>query len=72
LYYYKPYTRIQGYLIGLLLGCKYFTYKYETAHDEKMEESDDNLSEDQPKEAKPFVIDLMDKMREDKKVFIGC
>lgn len=28
-YYYKPYTRIHGYLIGIVLGCEYFSYKYE-------------------------------------------
>jgi len=29
IYYYKPYTRIHGYLIGLVLGCEYFKFKYE-------------------------------------------
>jgi hypothetical protein len=28
-YYFKPYTRIHGYLIGMFLGCEYFRYKYE-------------------------------------------
>ena len=28
-YYYKPYTRLHGYLIGVVLGCEYFSYKYE-------------------------------------------
>ena len=28
-YYYKPYTRIHGYLIGIFLGCEYFKYKYQ-------------------------------------------
>lgn len=27
-YYYKPYTRIHGYLIGIMLGCEYFKFKY--------------------------------------------
>jgi len=28
-YYTKPWTRINGYLIGMLLGCNYFSFKYE-------------------------------------------
>ena len=28
-YYTKPWTRIHGYLIGMLLGCHYFSFKYE-------------------------------------------
>lgn len=27
-YYYKPYTRMHGYLIGIFLGVEYFNYKY--------------------------------------------
>ena len=27
-YYYKPYTRIHGYLIGVYFGCEYFRFKY--------------------------------------------
>ena len=29
IYHYKPYTRIHGYLIGLWLGCEYFSFKHE-------------------------------------------
>ena len=28
LYHFKPFNRIQGYLIGVWLGCSYHTYKY--------------------------------------------
>ena len=27
-YYYKPYARIHGYLIGVYFGCEYFRFKY--------------------------------------------
>ncbi|CDW85999.1 UNKNOWN [Stylonychia lemnae] len=29
-YYVKPYSRIPVYLIGVILGCNYFSYKYES------------------------------------------
>ena len=28
LYHFKPFNRIQGYLIGVWMGCSYHTYKY--------------------------------------------
>jgi len=28
LFYYKPFTRMYGYFIGVWLGCEYFTYKH--------------------------------------------
>ena len=31
LYYYKPYCRIYGYLIGVWFGCEYFSFKHNDA-----------------------------------------
>ena len=28
LYHFKPYSRIHGYLIGVWLGCEFYSYKY--------------------------------------------
>jgi len=28
LYHFKPFNRIQGYLIGVCLGCEYYSFKY--------------------------------------------
>mmetsp|Transcript_13051 Transcript_13051/g.20263 ORF Transcript_13051/g.20263 Transcript_13051/m.20263 type:complete len:86 (-) Transcript_13051:697-954(-) len=47
LFYYKPYTRIQGYLIGAMLGCEYFTFKLEERKKQKESEDKSSGSDDQ-------------------------
>jgi len=41
-YYFKPYARIHGYLIGLFLGCEYFRFKYECPREEVNDQVSEN------------------------------
>jgi len=59
LFYYKPYTRIQGFLIGVILGCQFFTHKQqERALKENSEvpssSNDDQLSFSSSSDSAPF------------------
>lgn len=59
LYYTKPWTRIHCYLIGLIFGCNYFTYKYER-DPEGNEKAPSKLSK------------LFNAMKEDNRVMLIC
>jgi len=52
LYYYKPYTRIHGYLVGVWFGCIFYSYKHETPAPE-IEAEGGEEDEEEEKEAKP-------------------
>jgi len=34
IFYQKPYTRLPAYLIGMIFGCSYYTFKHEDAEQE--------------------------------------
>lgn len=57
IYYNKPWARIHGYLIGVLIGCNYFTFKYER---------DENGNELHPSK----LSKLFTAMREDNKIML--
>ena len=38
LYYEKPWSRLPAYLIGIVMGCCYYTYKHEDNEEEFLEE----------------------------------
>ena len=35
-FYEKPYARIPAYLLGIVWGCTYFSYKHETGEEQRM------------------------------------
>ena len=43
LYHFKPYTRIHGYLIGVWLGCEFYSYKYTSRNSEDDETKQSNI-----------------------------
>ena len=59
LYHFKPYSRIHGYLIGVLLGCEFYSYKY------VKKESDD---EEKPSES--LLHQLFDSMKHQKQMTV--
>ena len=72
LYYYKPYTRIHGYLVGVWFGCIFYSYKHETPTMEI--EAEGGEEDEEEKEAKPkqFINDTLTLMKNDSRVWVLC
>ena len=62
LYYYKPYTRIHGYLVGLWFGCIFYSYKHENPEVE--EAGEEEAADEEESKAKPvnFINDTLNLM----------
>jgi hypothetical protein len=58
LYHYKPYSRIHGYLIGVWLGCEFYSYKYtnRNSEDEDVKQSKIHQLFDEMKHVKEVMI----------------
>ena len=62
LYHFKPYSRIHGYLIGVWLGCEFYSYKYDKKEPEESEEGE--------KPSQPLLHQVFDSMKHQKQMTI--
>jgi hypothetical protein len=74
LYYYKPYTRIHGYLVGVWFGCIFYSYKYENPEMLENSAEEEEEVDEEAKEAKPgnFINDTLTLMKTDTRVWVLC
>lgn len=70
-YYYKPYTRIHGYFIGVFLGCEYFKFKYKISGPQN-DDIDAQSEQSDASEQKSKMDQSFESIRDSKKTSFLC